>query len=77
MIRSAFDETYVVSILTRPEGRVLLRYAGGYVTLWQGFNPHPARRPGATAVHNAACPFVESVSILNRPEGRVLRVDCV
>ena len=37
-----------VSILTRPEGRVLrmLPLTGSCAT--SGFNPHPARRPGAT-----------------------------
>ena len=84
-----------VSILTRPEGRVLPPYimrpvhslnrfqsstgpkAGCYgwtayeIASEIGFNPHPARRPGATC----GCPLYWrrlTVSILTRPEGRVL-----
>ena len=36
------------------------------------FNPHPARRPGATCHHRGTCNWL-NVSILTRPEGRVLR----
>ena len=38
----------LVSILTRPEGRVLPTAAGGVASTARRFNPHPARRPGAT-----------------------------
>ena len=40
---------------------------------WSGFNPHPARRPGATLATNArdGWPHDVDVSILTRPEGRV------
>ena len=38
-----------------------------------GFNPHPARRPGATLRVGYAISAAEIVSILTRPEGRVLR----
>ena len=37
-----------VSILARPEGRALLHPAGDWECLIWGFNPRPARRPGAT-----------------------------
>ena len=37
-----------VSILTRPEGRVQPGIAGDYAASGTRFNPHPARRPGAT-----------------------------
>ncbi len=61
-----------VSILTRPEGRVLrLRYRPSCEAPPR-FNPHPARRPGATR-HRLAVQSVAVVSILTRPEGRVLR----
>ena len=60
-----------VSILTRPEGRVLLRRNPSPTAPLAGFNPHPARRPGAT-VRPAAVRPVWDVSILTRPEGRVL-----
>ncbi len=36
-----------VSILTRPEGRVLLYWTLYSLFRWC-FNPHPTRRPGAT-----------------------------
>ena len=66
-----------VSILTRPEGRVQGRApvfqsspgqkAGCNSQLRRSFNPHPARRPGATC---STC--VPSFSFnLTRPEGRV------
>ena len=59
-----------VSILTRPEGRVqpylrLPRRVARYC-----FNPHPARRPGATRA-SRSCRNSTGVSILTRPEGRV------
>ena len=61
-----------VSILTRPEGRVLRPLPGLGRGEARRFNPHPARRPGATWVE--AQPGVSyQVSILTRPEGRVLR----
>ena len=61
-----------VSILTRPEGRVQPVYpqhAQRWVLL--GFNPHPARRPGATIDGYANIALRIMVSILTRPEGRV------
>ena len=39
-----------VSILTRPEGRVQRPPAAAPQGAGMGFNPHPARRPGATGV---------------------------
>ena len=46
---------------------------GGHTADSPGFNPHPARRPDATAVwHRSARPG--AVSILTRPEGRMLPV---
>ncbi len=83
-----------VSILTRPEGRVLLANGSQpeHTERFQSspdpkagcypsdhllppplgcFNPHPTRRPGATAMRGGVTPSV-AVSILTRPEGRVL-----
>ena len=60
----------VVSILTRPEGRV---QSGNRVTptmIFQRFNPHPARRPGAILYEQRPSRST-AVSILTRPEGRV------
>jgi len=61
----------IVSILTRPEGRVL-RQPTRKGRQPVCFNPHPTRRSGATG---SPCPSPdgEKVSILTRPEGRVLR----
>ncbi len=42
------DAVVGVSILTRPEGRVLRRVHGARPAVDAGFNPHPARRPSAT-----------------------------
>ena len=39
-----------VSILTRPEGRVLRGVELRSSVAGVGFNPHPARRPGATGI---------------------------
>ena len=46
---SVYQEYYiaVVSILTRPEGRMQLRFRLVRVVVLTGFNPHPARRPDA------------------------------
>ena len=41
-----------------------------------GFNPHPARRPGATPVEEGVRGRGQDVSILTRPEGRVLPPGC-
>ncbi len=61
-----------VSILTRPEGRVLRRSTPVGVAAGSCFNPHPARRPSAThGTTRTSSPT--PVSILTRPEGRVLR----
>ena len=68
----------IVSILTRPEGRVLRPAAGGTAQLaGDRFNPHPARRPGATPESCAAYADQIAVSILTRPEGRVLRATSI
>ena len=65
----------VVSILTRPEGRVQrLRDIGKYAFRRGSFNPHPARRPGATAHKHWPVACHDRVSILTRPEGRVQRL---
>ena len=61
-----------VSILTRPEGRVLRDLADPARRLPQCFNPHPARRPGATRHRMRRLRGLLQVSILTRPEGRVL-----
>ena len=69
------DTTHNVSILTRPEGRVLRLPPQEMASCSSRFNPHPARRPGATGgtAFLTACGLL--VSILTRPEGRVLRAD--
>ena len=38
-----------VSILTRPEGRMQPLFNYCHSVLYSSFNPHPARRPDATA----------------------------
>ena len=63
-----------VSILTRPEGRVLHSATLAHFCESRGFNPHPARRPGATRGLPHPLLRDDSVSILTRPEGRVLPV---
>ena len=62
-----------VSILTRPEGRVLQILGPPVPRRPRGFNPHPARRPGATGEARRPLRVFYAVSILTRPEGRVLR----
>ncbi len=65
-----FVGTDLVSILTRPEDRVqraVLLPTGG---IPRCFNPHPARRPGATSIEIHRSDLV-MVSILTRPEDRV------
>ena len=68
-MRRTLLSRWVVSILTRPEGRV--QRAAPARTGWMtSFNPHPSRRTGATG---KPCTDAsgEFVSILTRPEGRV------
>ena len=60
-----------VSILTRPESRVLPSAVSTRRPASTRFNPHPARKPGATALHGHKGVCIE-VSILTRPESRVL-----
>ena len=60
-----------VSILTRPEGRVQQTVSSGSDRRSAGFNPHPTRRPGATAEDMVCDDYADAVSILTRPEGRV------
>ena len=62
-----------VSILTRPEGRVLARGATRRRrrAAWC-FNPHPPRGAGAGRPPSGHRPQAARVSILTRPEGRVL-----
>ena len=63
-----------VSILTRPGGRVLPPWAACLrPPLPAGFNPHPARGPGAADAGGVASGNGQDVSILTRPGGRVLR----
>ena len=57
-----------VSILIRPEGRMRLRRET--FPLQKSFNPHPTRRPDATATF-VTTRGVDCVSILIRPEGRM------
>ena len=59
-----------VSILSQPEGRELRRSSVA-ITSCSGFNPLPARRPGATNVKRFAS-GIQDVSILSQPEGREL-----
>ena len=61
-----------VSILARPEGRALPRRAGSRSGWTRGFNPRPARRPGAAGAEIPAVRRPLDVSILARPEGRAL-----
>ena len=63
---------HVVSILARPEGRALRGYAVGAIVAPAGFNPRPARRPGAPLPAVRTPHVVAHVSILARPEGRAL-----
>ena len=74
--RSAFTAcAFRVSILTRPEGRVLPPGQANRRCVMahdRGFNPHPARRPGATRGKPGASRLARGGSILTRPEGRVL-----
>ena len=60
-----------VSILTRPSGRVQPRQRQGVRACRSGFNPHAARRPGATARVPPMSAAPGEVSILTRPSGRV------
>ena len=62
----------LVSILTRPEGRVQRVVAACRNVHCGCFNPHPARRPGATEDRSCVA-LGDGVSILTRPEGRVQR----
>ena len=63
-----------VSILARPEGRALPCAAATSPCPRSGFNPRPARRPGAPLVSLARHQPRHDVSILARPEGRALPV---
>ena len=71
-----------VSILTRPEGRVLHPAARHFLRCGRRFNPHPARRPGATRLlrgrpcghprfnpHPARRPGATDYPIAIRPQG--------
>ncbi len=62
--------TLTVSILTRLEGRVQPSYYDSGKRILRCFNPHPARRPGATS-WGAGLQHPILVSILTRLEGRV------
>ncbi len=46
--RGGPESTIDVSILTRPESRMLLLQTPPLLLATQGFNPHPARKPDAT-----------------------------
>ena len=68
-VASTADPLGIVSILTRPEGR--MQYTkSGESSVTAGFNPHPARRPDAI-VGNGKINAAHLVSILTRPEGRM------
>ena len=62
----------LVSILTRPEGRMLPPGHSHNTSRYDGFNPHPPRRADATA-DDGPVGHIRPVSILTRPEGRMLR----
>ena len=64
--------TTEVSILTRPQGRVLLAVRPDGGQLHQGFNPHPPTGTGAASGVSHLSPPQRAVSILTRPQGRVL-----
>ena len=63
-----------VSILTQPEDRVQREGGGRHDRSAAGFNPHPARRPGATGGRLRMMQTGEDVSILTQPEDRVQRL---
>ena len=65
-----------VSILTRPESRMQPARFLGRRSHEKSFNPHPARKPDATA---PASPLQKgvAVSILTRPESRMQPEDVV
>ena len=61
----------VVSILTRPESRVQPPFHTARPPVVICFNPHPARKPGATSSIVSRNLSDKNVSILTRPESRV------
>ncbi len=64
----------IVSILTQPVGRVQHRDSTRCSAPECSFNPHPARRPGATVHGGADVTGRGQVSILTQPVGRVQRL---
>ena len=60
-----------VSTLTQPEGRVQRLKPLLHVGEKERFNPHPARRPGATWKRTGKASPRAYVSTLTQPEGRV------
>ncbi len=66
------SETFTVSILTRPGGRVLRARGRRGCGRRSSFNPHPARGPGAAGPTWRGLINGVPVSILTRPGGRVL-----
>ena len=71
-VQQQLEMGWMVSILTRPEGRVQLHHTATFHLYSESFNPHPSRRTGATRPH-AGQSTILLVSILTRPEGRVQR----
>ena len=69
---TAEERHAIVSILTRPSGRVLHLRHGLIRRAVMSFNPHPAFGPGATGSRLWYKQGVLLVSILTRPSGRVL-----
>ncbi len=69
------EERSGVSILTRPEGRMLYLHLTRDKICFACFNPHPARRPDAMQGLVNRRAEDRGVSILTRPEGRMLWED--
>ncbi len=65
----------IVSILAQPGGRALRLFGAAGGAKNRGFNPRPARGPGA-ADGSKTHPLGASVSILAQPGGRALRWSC-
>ncbi len=61
----------MVSILTQPESWVQHRQANGCIRRGQCFNPHPARKLGATPLLVSRLSLALAVSILTQPESWV------
>ena len=75
--RGHLRDAVSVSILTRPVSRVQRCGVAASRHPSTGFNPHPAREPGATTVNSTRETNGIAVSILTRPVSRVQRTTLV